>query len=71
MWQQMKVSNWTGYWFTYQLKGSSIYLQNSGLGNCVNPIVSLADRSFLSLFSNRLAWRKRNENEPQHKSKVK
>ena len=51
-----------------------IYLQNSGLGNCVNPIVSLADREVFSIpLVLLIGWRgeKGLKDEPQHKKQGK
>ena len=51
-----------------------IYLQNSGLGNCVNPIVSLADREVFSIpLVLLIGWRgeKGMKDEPQHKKQGK
>lgn len=47
-----------------------VYMQNSGLGNCVNPLVSLADSNVYSVpMILLIGWRGPNEdNHPQHKT---
>ena len=46
-----------------------VYLQNSGLGNCINPILSLADSEVYSIpFLMLIGWRGEPgiQDEPQH-----
>ncbi len=47
-----------------------VYMQNSGLGNCVNPLVSLTDRNVYSVpMILLIGWRGPDEeNHPQHKT---
>ena len=61
-------------------KPALIYLQNSGLGNCINPLTSLADELVYGIpMVMIIGWRGEIEessgtqikDEPQHKNKVK
>ena len=45
-----------------------VYMQNSGLGNCVNPLTSLTDADVYSIpVLLVIGWRGEREDEPQHK----
>src|SRR3990167_5133446 len=51
-------------------KAGVVYLQNSGLGNCVNPLTSLADKEIYSLpLLLLIGWRAEpgKKDEPQHR----
>jgi phosphonopyruvate decarboxylase len=63
------ISNATGYYLSTGKVGV-VYLQNSGLGNCINPLTSLTDPEVYGIpMLMLIGWRGSpgKEDEPQHK----